>query len=310
MLDFSKSIAGWVAKAWHNLTGRFHRPKQEEPSTFKPLATFQRLDRVQRQDEADAAEAQANFAAALPSDADTSLLVYAIGDVHGRADLLKHLLSVIETDSQNASTRPQLVFLGDYIDRGFQSRPVIQKLTDLEEDQRFQTTFLKGNHEQAMLRFLDDFKIGPDWAAFGGRETLISYNVMPPKSINALDEWEVAQDSLKKKIPEAHLDFLRRLQTHHQIGSYGFVHAGVRPGVPFMEQNDEDRLWIRDAFLSADQKEDLFIVHGHSPVDAPFMDHRRINVDTGAYFTGRLSAVRLTDEGPAFISNLTVHSTE
>ena len=233
----------------------------------------------------------------------TKAAVYAIGDVHGRADLLQALLDVIARDRQSAKESPHLVFLGDYIDRGFQSRQVIETLIELSSDESYETVFLKGNHEQAMLHFLKDHRIGPDWAAFGGRETLISYGVAPPKSVNAVDEWHPIQEALVRTIPDEHVQFLEDLAVSHKIGPYGFVHAGVKPGVPYEDQSDEDRLWIREEFLNATDKEDLYIVHGHTPVNAPYSDHRRVNVDTGAYFTGRLTAVKIDGDKMSFLTN-------
>ena len=235
----------------------------------------------------------------LPIDAP----VYAIGDIHGRADLLKALLEVVKTDCQNSTERPHLVFLGDYIDRGFQSYDVFETLIELGHDETYETVFLKGNHEQAMMRFLKDHSIGPDWAAFGGRETLISYNISPPKAIGVVEEWIPIQAQLVRTIPQEHVDFLEKLVLSHKIGPYGFVHAGVKPGVPYDQQSDEDRMWIRDEFLNAPDKEDLYIVHGHSPVNAPYWDHRRVNVDTGAYFTGRLTAVKILKDNMSFLTN-------
>ena len=156
-----------------------------------------------------------------------------------------------------------------------------------------------------MLHFLSDHNIGPEWANFGGRETLISYNVAPPKSVEAAEEWHPIQKQLQRTIPKSHVEFLEQLTVSHKIGPYAFVHAGVRPGVPYENQSDEDLMWIRDEFLSAKEKEDLFIVHGHTPVDSPYLDHRRVNVDTGAYFTGRLTAVKIFQGRMSFLNNKT-----
>nr|WP_233343182.1 metallophosphoesterase [Hyphomonas sp. Mor2] len=213
------------------------------------------------------------------------------------------MIDVITHDAKSSTERAHLVFLGDYIDRGFQSRDVISTLIELGRDNTFETVFLKGNHEQAMLRFLRDHKIGPDWANFGGRETLISYGISPPKSVNAVEEWQEIQAELVKTIPNQHVEFLEKLEVSHKIGPYGFVHAGVKPGIPYEQQTDEDRMWIRDEFLNAKDKEDLFIVHGHTPVNAPYSDHRRVNVDTGAYFTGRLTAVKIEGDKMSFLTN-------
>ena len=280
-----------------------HQLPRAQPSVAPMGTRFQRLSDVNNQSAPKGPSRtmieQAVDVPELPFDAP----VYAIGDVHGRADLLHALLDVIKQDSKSATERPHLVFLGDYIDRGFQSRQVISTLIGLDRDDAYETVFLKGNHEQAMIHFLKDHRIGPDWAAFGGRETLISYGIAPPKSVNALDQWEPIQKELVRTIPEQHTTFLEALPVSHKIGPYGFVHAGVKPGVPYDEQSDEDRLWIREEFLDAKDKEDLYIVHGHTPVNAPYSDHRRVNVDTGAYFTGRLTAVKIDGDKMSFLTN-------
>ncbi|MCR9079570.1 MAG: serine/threonine protein phosphatase [Hyphomonadaceae bacterium] len=299
-------IAGFFAALFAFLpfvSSRNSDTSSDSTGPARTIAKFQRLSDVNREDTASRAhhhfEGSIIHAPELPIDAP----VYAIGDVHGRADLLNALIDVIVDDCKASGERPHLVFLGDYIDRGFQSRDVISTLIELGRDDTFETVFLKGNHEQAMLRFLHDHKIGPDWANFGGRETLISYGISPPKSVNAVDEWQEIQQELVKTIPPQHVEFLEKLAVSHKIGPYGFVHAGVKPGVPYEQQTDEDRMWIRDEFLNAKDKEDLFIVHGHTPVNAPYSDHRRVNVDTGAYFTGRLTAVKIEGDKMSFLTN-------
>ncbi|MCR9194043.1 MAG: serine/threonine protein phosphatase [Hyphomonas sp.] len=299
-------LTGFFARLFAALPALPGRGAGGVTSTTEPAQTsarFQRLSDVNRRDTAIRAhhhfENSIIHAPELPIESP----VYAIGDVHGRADLLHALIDVIVDDSRSSPNRPHLVFLGDYIDRGFQSREVLSTLIELGRDDTFETVFLKGNHEQAMLRFLQDHKIGPDWANFGGRETLISYGISPPKSVNAVDEWQEIQKELVQTIPDQHVQFLEKLVVSHKIGPYGFVHAGVKPGIPYEQQTDEDRMWIRDEFLNAKDKEDLFIVHGHSPVNAPYSDHRRVNVDTGAYFTGRLTAVKIEGDKMSFLTN-------
>lgn len=228
-------------------------------------------------------------------------VVYAIGDVHGRADLLSKLLDKIETDSASFEKPPSIVFLGDYIDRGLQSRQVIDTLLSDRLDS-FESYYLKGNHEDALLSFLSDPSFGPKWAAYGGRETLVSYGVRPPRSLSFNIEWEEVHDAFLKAIPNTHQALLRSMPTSVQIGGYGFAHAGLRPGKKFAEQNDHDLMWIRDEFLNENGTFDVMVVHGHTPVDQPHNDHRRINVDTGAYFTGRLTAAKLTGNDVAFIA--------
>ncbi len=232
---------------------------------------------------------------------DPDTLVYAIGDIHGRADLLEKLLDRIDADAENFDGAVHVVFLGDYIDRGLQSRQVIETLLS-DRMARYETYFLKGNHEDALLSFLSDPGFGPKWAAYGGRETLVSYGVKPPRSMSLNSEWDEAHDAFLKAFPNAHQTFFRTLPTRVQIGGYGFVHAGLKPGKKFAEQEDHDLMWIRDEFLDGNSSFDVMVVHGHTPIDAPHHDHRRINVDTGAYFTGRLTAAKLTGQSVGFIA--------
>lgn len=232
---------------------------------------------------------------------DAETMVYAIGDIHGRADLLLKLLDRIEDDAKDFDGEVHLVFLGDYIDRGLQSRQVVDVLLS-ERVERYETHFLKGNHEDALLSFLSDPGFGPKWAAYGGRETLVSYGVKPPRSLSLNNEWDQAHEAFLKAFPNAHQTFFRTLPTQVQIGGYGFVHAGLKPGKNFAEQEDHDLMWIRDEFLDANSSFDVMVVHGHTPIDTPHHDHRRINVDTGAYFTGRLTAAKLTGQSVGFIA--------
>jgi serine/threonine protein phosphatase 1 len=229
--------------------------------------------------------------------------VYAIGDVHGRADLLVRLMKHLneEVSRGGFEGRPILVLLGDYVDRGFQSREVIDVLLG-ELMSPFETYFLKGNHEAAMLQFLSDPGIGPRWAEYGGAETLVSYGVRPPRSRTSLQEWEQASAELQSRLPDLHRHFLLNLDLSVRIGDYVFVHAGARPGVALEEQREQDLLWIRDEFLEDRGHFGAVIVHGHTPAAQPYRDSRRIGVDTGAYLSGRLTAVRLEGERVDFIS--------
>ena len=227
--------------------------------------------------------------------------LYAIGDIHGRADLLVSLLDQIEADCESYEQDTAIIFLGDYIDRGFQSRQVIDIILSSRLS-NFDVYCLKGNHEEAMLNFMTNPEFGPKWAAYGGRETLVSYGVRPPRNQNNLEEWQQAHGSLLEVLPMEHENFLMQLLPSLRIGEYGFVHAGLKPGVPFELQSERDLLWIRDEFLNDGGKLDVIAVHGHTPIDQPFFDGRRINVDTGAYISGRLTAVRLEDDTVAFLS--------
>lgn len=228
--------------------------------------------------------------------------VYAVGDIHGRADLLIRLMQDLREDTARGEYqgRPILIFLGDYIDRGFQSKEVIDfLLSDIVSP--FETYFLKGNHEAAMIQFLSDPSIGPRWAEYGGAETLVSYGVQPPRTRTSMDEWKQASASLNAALPPQHLDFLSRLDLSVRVGDYLFVHAGVRPAVPLDMQTEQDLLWIREEFLGDRRELDAVIVHGHTPERKPYRDARRIGLDTGAYLSGRLTAARFEHDNVEFI---------
>jgi serine/threonine protein phosphatase 1 len=229
--------------------------------------------------------------------------VYAVGDVHGRADLLIKLLEELRSDARigNYEGRPILIFLGDYIDRGFQSKDVINILLS-NMVSPFETYFLKGNHEQAMLQFLGDPGIGPRWAEYGGAETLVSYGVQPPRTRTSPEEWMQASADLHEALPAEHLHFLKSLELSVRVGDYVFVHAGVRPGVPLDQQSEHDLLWIREDFLNDRRALGAVIVHGHTPIQKPYRDGRRISLDTGAYLSGKLTAARFEHDAVEFIT--------
>lgn len=229
--------------------------------------------------------------------------VYAIGDIHGRADLLMRLLHDLRDDIRSGGFdgQPILIFLGDYVDRGFQSKDVLNVLlSDMVSP--FETYFLKGNHEAAMLQFLSDPSIGPRWAEFGGAETLVSYGVQPPRTRTSLEEWMIASEQLQQVLPPEHLHFLSNLDLSVRVGDYVFVHAGVRPGVPLDQQTEQDLLWIREDFLADRRSLGAVIVHGHTPAQRPYRDARRIGLDTGAYLSGRLTAARFEQDSVDFIT--------
>ena len=238
--------------------------------------------------------------------------VYAIGDIHGRLDLLQDLIGKIQSDAETlpVGTRVQLVFLGDYIDRGLNSKQVIDFLIGGQLDP-FERVYLMGNHEEALLRFMEDASFGQTWANYGGIETLYSYGFQGPRQMllgersndQSLDEaWNELWDRFRSSIPADHLTFYRQLVPYHVVGDYVFVHAGLKPGVPIQEQTSRDLFWIRDEFLRDTQPFEKIVVHGHTPADQIFHDHRRIGLDTGAYITGRLSAGRFFASTVQFIS--------
>lgn len=229
--------------------------------------------------------------------------VYAVGDIHGRADLLIRLMQDLREDTARGEYegKPILIFLGDYVDRGFQSKEVLDVLlSDIVSP--FETYFLKGNHEAAMIQFLTDPSIGPRWAEYGGAETLVSYGVQPPRTRTSMEEWMQASEALNAALPSDHLHFLSNLDLSVRIGDYLFVHAGVKPGVPLDQQTEQDLLWIREEFLGDRRQLDAVIVHGHTPEQKPHRDTRRIGLDTGAYLSGRLTAARFEHDSVEFIA--------
>jgi len=226
--------------------------------------------------------------------------VYAVGDIHGRLDLLQKLIAKIRDHA--GSTRYELIFLGDYIDRGEASAGVVDYLLNAPELASVQRVFLKGNHEAALLDFLDDPGTGPSWSAHGGFETLISYGVRTSQLRSDEAVWESTAQDFRAKLPAAHLAFYQNLDLYVRRGDFLFVHAGVNPDKPLHDQTEADLLWIRDAFLGCSRQHECMIVHGHTPEPAPVRDKRRIGVDTGAYQTGVLTAVSISPDGIDFLS--------
>ena len=225
--------------------------------------------------------------------------VYAIGDVHGRRDLLARLLVKIHVDVAVTEQRPILVFLGDYVDRGPDSKGVIEMVRACVEAGS-RAVALRGNHDQMLLDFCRDPAIYPSWRGFGAAETLRSYGVEPPVSDTPVDLF-AAQEAFVSAIPQSHLDFLHRLLFSHAIGDYFFAHAGVRPEVPLNHQAPHDLMWIRGDFLSSDEALEKVVVHGHTPAEEPVDLPNRICVDTGAYATNRLTAVVLSGQERRFL---------
>lgn len=223
--------------------------------------------------------------------------VYAIGDVHGRADMLDELLWRIKDDA-GSLYNAKLIFLGDYVDRGPDSRGVIDRLISLRKDHD-DAVFLKGNHEALMLDFLADPEDLSQWLEWGGEETLESYGIDP-----AGKEHRALAAELAAAAPKSHLEFLNGLALTHIEGDYLFVHAGVKPGAPLEEQTEADLLWIRKRFHNAapDARPDYVVVHGHTPTDKPDDAGWRVGVDTGAVYGGMLTAVALAGSSRRFLS--------
>ncbi|WP_310541747.1 metallophosphoesterase family protein [Phenylobacterium sp.] len=223
-------------------------------------------------------------------------LVFAIGDIHGRYDLLKALLHTFAEDysTRAKGRRPMLIFCGDYIDRGPQSAAVLEALIWLQRHAHLNVRLLMGNHEQALLTFLEDPDAGRGWLEFGGLATLAAYGVEAPRPDAGIVDLIRARDDLLARLPASHLRLLDSLELMVVVGDYAFVHAGIRPGKPLAAQEARDLLGIREAFTDAPGPFEKIIVHGHSwrSDTAEVLGHR-VGLDTGAYATGVLSAVRL-----------------
>ncbi|MDW7712456.1 MAG: metallophosphoesterase family protein [Deferrisomatales bacterium] len=234
--------------------------------------------------------------------------VYAVGDVHGRADLLVALHREIVRDAARAGGRETpprenlVVYLGDYIDRGALTRQAVDLLL-AGPPEGFRAVHLRGNHEDLLLRFLDDPSALGAWLAVGGQTTLLSYRVAPPASGFSPEKARAARDALREALPEAHREFFRGLRASLRVGDYFFCHAGVRPGVPLEDQALEDLLWIREEFVYCREPFGARVVHGHSICPRPELRPHRIGLDTGAYATGTLTCAVLEGEGVRLLSS-------
>jgi serine/threonine protein phosphatase 1 len=216
-------------------------------------------------------------------------LIYAIGDIHGRADLLNKLFTQIDTDRAHSPDAEAVeIYLGDYVDRGPASRQVIDDLIARGRSRR--TVFLKGNHETYPLEFLRNPAFFGAWSQLGGRETLISYGVLPQVG-SGPNEWTEIARAFEAALPAEHRAFLQNLQPNACYGDFYFVHGGVRPGVPLERQREEDLLEIREPFLSSQDDFGKVIIHGHTPALEPEFRPNRIGIDTGAYATGKLTCL-------------------
>jgi len=217
--------------------------------------------------------------------------VYAISDIHGCADLLQRMFTVIDRDLETlGSMRAIHVFLGDYIDRGPGSSQVIDLL--IERGRKHSSVFLKGNHEAFLFDVLKDPSQLESWKQYGGLQTLTSYGLRPSLNPDAAEQSELISQ-LALNIPAHQRRFFNSLRLRFVCGDFFFVHAGVKPGVPLAQQQEHDLLWIRDEFLSSEAQFGKYIVHGHTPVREPDIRFNRANIDTGAYATGNLTLMTI-----------------
>lgn len=229
------------------------------------------------------------------------LRVYAVGDVHGRLDLLKILLRKIikDNDERGLVQNVRLILLGDLIDRGHDSKKVVALAMKLAASwPGFEC--LKGNHEEILERAFAGNDGALNFLRDLGRETLISYRI-EPELIDHGAKAAVLQDMVRK-IPQSHRDFIGARPDQVIIGDYCFVHAGIKPGVPLKKQRSRDMRWIRDKFLKSEAEHSHVIVHGHSITRDVDVNPQRIGIDTGAYATGRLTALGLEGTDHWFLS--------
>jgi serine/threonine protein phosphatase 1 len=225
--------------------------------------------------------------------------IYAIGDIHGRLDLLDSVLARIDTDvDMHPASNAIRVFLGDYIDRGPDSKRVLDRLINYCVTQP--TVCLLGNHEAFLCEFLKNPDVLSVWRCCGGLDTLLSYGLAPKIETDAQNQRELASE-LKRILPSSHREFLSGLKQYFICGDFFFVHAGVRPGICLTKQSEDDLLWIREDFLLSEDQFGKIIVHGHTPVLEPDVRPNRINIDTGAYATGRLTCLVLESDKIKFI---------
>jgi serine/threonine protein phosphatase 1 len=220
--------------------------------------------------------------------------VYAIGDIHGRCDLLCRMIARIEADEVGrAPADTTVILLGDLVDRGPDSAGVIA--TAREWAKRRKVRILAGNHEEMFLGSFEREDTLRHFLRHGGRETLLSYPIDPELYTRAT--LEELQAIMHEVVPAEDIAFMQAMEDHIQIGDYLFVHAGVRPGVPIEEQKISDLRWIRGEFIESNEPRDFAVVHGHTIMEAPHVSALRIGLDTGAFSSGLLTAVGL--EGTA-----------
>jgi serine/threonine protein phosphatase 1 len=226
---------------------------------------------------------------------DAKTVIYAIGDIHGRADLLGRVHEEIEWDWRARPAERRLeIYLGDYVDRGPDSAAVIAMLR--VRATRSKLMPLSGNHEAMLLGFLDGRISDREWLDWGGAATALSYGVNPSKEA-------ILSAALSRAVPLDDVHFLRALRPSFRYGPYFFAHAGVLPNRPLEEQVPDDLLWIRKPFLDHAGPFGAVVVHGHTPNPEPEFKPNRINLDTGAYATHRLSCLRIDASGAALVGS-------
>ena len=230
--------------------------------------------------------------------------IYAVGDIHGRHDLLRRIELAVAEDLARSRRllRPVVVYLGDYVDRGIASRQVLDHLIRNEILEGIPRVLLRGNHDLWFRLFLEGEAVGESWLQFGGDATLLSYGIPLDPKLAPGQRLAKALERLMARVPPGHLTLLDRLETAFGLGDYFFCHAGIRPGVPLEQQREEDLYWIREPFLSWTGDNGKIVVHGHTIGEEPQLRRNRIGIDTGAYATGVLTCLVLEGTDIRFLS--------
>lgn len=241
-----------------------------------------------------------------PAHVPRGVRVYVVGDIHGRLDLLLAMERLIEADIAASGRRRRciLVHLGDFVDRGFDSRKVLDHLIAPRAD-GIACVHLLGNHDLWLREFAGSDPAGAEmaasWIRFGGDATLLSYGIKLDPAKPEEERLVIARELLRQRFPPEHAAFLADLDCGFGLGDYFFCHAGIRPDVALDRQNDNDLLWIREPFLSWGGACGKVVVHGHTVEEAPVVRPNRIGIDTGACWTGRLTCLVLEDAGYRFL---------
>lgn len=228
--------------------------------------------------------------------------VYAIGDVHGCLSALLVLETKIRADIQQAKIDdPLIIYLGDYVDRGPDSKGVLDHVSRHQHPDGIERIALCGNHEDAFLRFLQNPADNIAWLDFGGDATLRSYGLQAFTHLRRPRDMQELGAVLKEAIPGSHVRFLENLPILATQGNRVFVHAGIRPGIALDDQDDGDLLWIREPFLEEGPGLPVTVIHGHTAGTEPVFGNGRICIDTGCYATGRLTALKLSEDGESVL---------
>lgn len=219
--------------------------------------------------------------------------IYAIGDIHGCITLMRSAYDNVLRDIPSGPGKKLVIFLGDYVDRGPDSKAVLEFLCQPSIEGVVHIA-LCGNHDAEFLSFLREPKINMGWLGFGGLETLRSYGVDAMHIMKNGGGASVLERTVKQAVPATHVDLLASLPTMLEIGQLVFAHAGVRPEIALNEQTDEDLMWIREPFLSKGPKLPVLVIHGHTISSEPDFGTRRVGIDTGAFATGRLTVLKFS----------------